>query len=536
MPRRLGKVLATGPREDSITGRHRSLLRHRRLGAALAAALVSLLLAGAAHAANGTWERTWGKDVVSGNAETGFEVCTAAASCKGGLTGGLGGEMNVPFGVATDAAGNVYVADQANNRIQKFDSSGVFLRAWGEDVVSGNAETGFEVCTAAASCKAGAQGGLGGEMTFPLGVASDAAGNVYVADSFNHRIQKFDSSGVFLRAWGKDVDQTGGTGFEVCTAAASCKAGAPGGLGGEMNFPTAVATDAAGNLYLADQNNNRIQKFDSSGAFLRTWGEDVDQTGGTGFEVCIAAGSCKPGDFGELGGEMSSPASVATDAAGDVYVADLDNNRIQKFDSSGVFLRAWGKDVDQTGGTGFEVCTVAASCKAGATGGLGGDMNLPTGVASDAAGDVYVVDTSNHRIQKFSDPLPPPPAEPTPQPGPAPEVQPKADGTLTIDANKGKVEKGRKVTLSGQYDVAANESCEPNRPIQIQRRLKSEDDSKFATFTTVSTDAAGDYTLKAKVKKTYFYRAVVSESEACDDETSNSQKVRVQKKKAAQEA
>jgi hypothetical protein len=112
----------------------------------------------------------------------------------------------------------------------------------------------------------------------------------------------------------------------------------------------------------------------------------------------------------------------------------------------------------------------------------------------------------------------------------------KADGTLTIDANKGKVEKGRKVLLSGQLDVAANESCEQNRQIQIQRRLKSEDDSKFATFQTVQTDATGNYSLKVKVKKTYFYRAVVAETDACDDETSNAQKVRVQKKKAAQEA
>jgi len=123
---------------------------------------------------------------------------------------------------------------------------------------------------------------------------------------------------------------------------------------------------------------------------------------------------------------------------------------------------------------------------------------------------------------------PSPPAEPTPQP--------KADGTLTIDANKGKVEKGRKVTLSGQYDVTANESCEANRAIEIQRRLKSEDDSKFATFTTVQTDATGNYSTKQKVKKTYFYRAVVQENASCDDESSNSQKVRVQKKKAAQEA
>ena len=128
------------------------------------------------------------------------------------------------------------------------------------------------------------------------------------------------------------------------------------------------------------------------------------------------------------------------------------------------------------------------------------------------------------------------PAPPPPGPDLPSEPQPKADGTLTIDANKGKVEEGRKVTLSGQYDVATSESCESNRSIQIQRRLKSEDDSMFATFASVNTDTTGNYTLKTKIKKTYFYRAVVAETDACDDETSNSQKVRVQKKKAAQEA
>jgi hypothetical protein len=129
-----------------------------------------------------------------------------------------------------------------------------------------------------------------------------------------------------------------------------------------------------------------------------------------------------------------------------------------------------------------------------------------------------------------------PPAAAQPQPEPLTQPPSKADGTLTIDANKGKVEKGRKVTLSGQYDTLANEACEPDREVEIQRRLKSQDDSKFTTFQTVTTDAAGKYSLREQVKKTYFYRAAVGETEACDDELSNSQKVRVQKKKAAREA
>jgi hypothetical protein len=306
-----------------------------------------------------------------------------------------------------------------------------------------------------------------------------------------------------------------------------------------MFFPTGVAIDAAGTVYVADNNNHRIQKFDSSGAFLRTWGKDVDQTGGTGFEVCTAAASCKAGDSGGLGGEMFFPTGIATDAAGNVYVSDLSNDRIQKFGSSGSFQRAWGKDVvSGNTETEFEVCTAAASCKAGVAGERGGELDGPGGIGTDAAGAVYVADLHNQRIQKFADPTasPPPPADGGAGGGGGDSGPAKADGTLTIDANKGKVEKGRKVTLTGQLDVASNESCEQNRQIQIQRRLKSEDDSKFATFQTISTDAAGNYSLKVKVKKTYFYRAVVAETDACDDETSSSQKVRVQKKKAAQEA
>ena len=383
-------------------------MRVRVLAAAAVCALL-LSVAASASAASGTWERAWGKDVVSGGG-TGFEICTVAANCQvGDFTGGLGGEMNSPEGAATDAAGDVYVADSDSNRIQKFDSSGNFLRAWGKDVVSGGG-TGFEICTVAANCQVGDfTGGLGGEMNGPSGVATDATGNVYVADTFNYRIQKFDSSGNFLRAWGKDVDSAGGTGFEICTVAANCQTGATGGLGGEMDTPRAVAADAANNVYVADRLNSRIQKFDSSGNFLSAWGKDVDSASGTGFEICTVAANCQVGDpTGGLGGEMNLPQGIATDATNNVYVADSSINRIQKFDTSGNFLSAWGKDVDSVAaGTGFEICAVAENCQAGSPGGLGGEMDLPTGLATDTAGNLYLGDRFNNRVQRFAEPLTP---------------------------------------------------------------------------------------------------------------------------------
>ncbi|MDD4445962.1 MAG: PKD domain-containing protein, partial [Eubacteriales bacterium] len=123
----------------------------------------------------------------------------------------------------------------------------------------------------------------------------------------------------------------------------------------QFNRPTGIAVDAAGNVYVADYYNNRIQKFNASGSFLTTWGSE-----------------------GSGNGQFNKPWGVAVDAAGDVYVADYYNNRIQKFDNSGTFLMAWGT-----------------------TGSGNGQFNGPICLAVDAAGNIYVSDDYNNRIQIF---------------------------------------------------------------------------------------------------------------------------------------
>lgn len=139
---------------------------------------------------------------------------------------------------------------------------------------------------------------------------------------------------------------------------------------------------------------------------------------GTGFEICVAASGdiCKIGDnTTKLGGELDGPTGVAIDPAGNVIVADTSNHRIQKFDPAGNFLRAWGKDVVSSGpgnsaGGGFEICVPANgdACTIGATTtALGGEMSTPSQVASDPAGNLYVADLDNHRVQRFADPPPP---------------------------------------------------------------------------------------------------------------------------------
>jgi DNA-binding beta-propeller fold protein YncE len=247
------------------------------------AMVAALVPAGPAWGASGGFERAWGKDVIAGGAAV-FEICTQAASCKTGIDGAfdLGGEFASPYDIAVDSAGNSYVADAGNNRIQRFDPSGHFVLAWGKDVVAANAVTGYEICTVANSCQAGDVGGHGGEFNLPSGVAVDSAGNVYVADPLNNRIQKFDPDGHFLLAWGKDVDFFGGSGFETCIAATLCIAGDPGSLGGEFELPWNVAIGPDGSAYVTEVGNLRVQKFSSSAGFLLAWGRDVTTGGGSG--------------------------------------------------------------------------------------------------------------------------------------------------------------------------------------------------------------------------------------------------------------
>ncbi len=401
------KVSRTGKRRLPITS---------GIGIGLVCAIAS---AAPAHATLGSFDRTWGKDVVSdGLANTGFEVCTTASLCQpGSNTTALFGELAGPHWVTADGAGHVFVADSANYRVQEFDGAGRFERAWGKDVIQGGGD-GFEVCVGGLHiCKAGVPGSAGGEFFgAPGGIGVDPFGHVYVADPGNTRVQRFDTLGNFQLAWGRDVVATGSPsndplgGFEICLNMTDvCKGGDTStGLGGEFSYPSAVAADATG-VYVADRDNNRIQKFTAGGAFDRAWGKDVDGVDlDTDFEVCLDATNCKIGDpsngVGDipLGGTLWRPEGIAADGGGSVYVSES-HHRIQKFTSAGVFDRTWGKDVIQGGATDFEVCTAMASCKDGLYDTAeGGVLYTPRGVAADGFGNVYVGDELNNRIQSFS--------------------------------------------------------------------------------------------------------------------------------------
>lgn len=288
-----------------------------------------------------------------------------------GVIGNELGEFSYPFGLAVDASGNnVYVADSANNRIQRLAVADNQWTAWGKSDKSSGTELG--------------------EFSNPFGMAVDASGeNVYVADRDNNRIQKLH---VGSNKWTQYGTSGNAIGSEL----------------GQFSNPYGISTDGSGNVYVADRSNHRIQKLDAaSGA----WSEWKKSGGG----------------YGTAPGEFLGPSDVAADNDGNLFVVEEGNNRMQSYSVStggwtvwtsgtGTFNRPKGIAIDASGNVyvadtlNNRIQILALSTSAwsewGISGGLSGSepgqFNQPSGVAADRDGNVYVADTKNHRIQKFT--------------------------------------------------------------------------------------------------------------------------------------
>jgi len=275
---------------------------------------------------------------------TPYTFSTLAGSAgQSGTNDGTGSAARFlyPKGVAVDAAGNVYVADTDNHTVRRISSSGAVTTFAGSPGVLGS-DDGT---------------GSAARFYYPNGMAVDSAGNVYVADTVNHTIRKITSGGLVTTLAGSP----GVSGSDTGTGSAA-----------RFNYPNGVAVDGAGNVYVADTVNHTVRKITSGGV------------------VTTLAGS--PGVSGSDNGTGSDarftyPNDVASDAAGNVYVADTDNHTIRKISSGGL------------------VTTLAGSPGVlGSDDGIGGAarFNYPRGVAVDNAGNVYVVDTGNYTIRKIT--------------------------------------------------------------------------------------------------------------------------------------
>ena len=287
-----------------------------------------------------------------------------------GMPGNAKGQFNFPRSIAFDVQGNMFVADSDNHRIQKFDAKTETWATWGTKSPD-NAI------------------GLQGTFNQPWSIAVDKSGNVFVADTWNHRIQKFDNTGKFLTMWGTNGDTRG-----VAQSAPL-----------QFYGPRSVALDPQGNVYVSDTGNKRITKFTNNG-------EPLGQYGGVGSDA----------------GQFLEQVGITIDKQGNVYVADTWNQRIQKFDANFNFVMQWVVDawdtqtvvnkpylaVDNEGNIfatdpeGARIIKFTNDGKLLAVFGTRGtdlaSFNLPTGLAFDAQGNLYVADSGNQRILVFTKP------------------------------------------------------------------------------------------------------------------------------------
>jgi uncharacterized protein (TIGR03437 family) len=270
-------------------------------------------------------------------------IATVAGNGLQGYSGDNGpavnAQLNSPYGIAVDSAGNLYIADTENNRVRKV-ANGVIT------TIAGNGTQGF----------AGDNGpATSALLTYPEGIAVDSAANLYIADSGNSRVREVANGVITTVAGGAIAGFSGDNG--PATSAL-------------LTYPEGVAVDSAGNLYIADPGNFRIRKV------------------ANGVITTVVGGGTPVGGSGPAtSAQLVSPSGVAIDSAGNLYVADADGNRVWKV-SNGVIAAVAGNGIQGFSGDGGPATAA--------------QLNFPLGVAVDSTGDLYIADANNQRVRKVT--------------------------------------------------------------------------------------------------------------------------------------
>jgi uncharacterized protein (TIGR03437 family) len=281
------------------------------------------------------------RKVASGNISTFAGIGTLSYSGDGGPASKA--QLNTPQGVAVDINFNVYIADTLNNVVRKVSTNGTISNYAGNGG-AGNSGDGSAATSA--------------QLHGPQGLAVDASGNLYIADTMNAKVRKVSASGVISTVAGTGTAGYGGDGGAAASA--------------QLNVPIGVAVDSTGNLYIADFGNSRVRKV-------------------SGNNISTVAGNGAFGYSGDGGAavkaQLNGPQGVAVDAAGNLYIADTENNAIREVTAGGLIATVAGNGIAGYSGDGGP----ATSAQVG----------NPVGVAVDAAANIFTVDASNRVRQVY---------------------------------------------------------------------------------------------------------------------------------------
>jgi len=283
------------------------------------------------------------RKVASGNISTFAGNGTFSYSGDGGAA--VQSQLNTPQGVVADAAGNWYIADTLNNVVRKVSPNGTISN------YAGNGGAGSSGDGSAATSA---------QLHGPQGLAVDTSGNLFIADTMNAKVRKVSAGGVITTVAGSGTAGFGGDG------------GAAGSA--QLNLPIGVAVDSSGNLYIADFGNSRVRKVSASGGAIAT----VAGNGSAGYS----------GDGGAAAkAQLNGPQGVAVDAAGNLYIADTENNRVREVTAAGQIATVAGNGLASDSGDGGQ----ATSAQSG----------NPVGVAVDSVGNIFIVDASTRVRQVY---------------------------------------------------------------------------------------------------------------------------------------
>ncbi len=280
-------------------------------------------------------------------------ITTLAGNGKQGFAGDGGpaeqASLAFPSSLALDSAGNLFIADTQNNRIRRVDAISRIITT-----VAGNGIANFEGDGGLAT-----QAGLDG----PQGVAVDQQGNIYIADTGRfdmagtNRIRRVDTRGIITTVAGSGAFGSEGDGGPATNAS--------------LTLPRGVASSHSGDFFIADTNNNLIRRVDTQGIITTVAGTGLLGYTGDGVVAVTSA--------------LGSPISLVVDAAGNLFIADRDNNRIRRVDTQGI------------------ITTVAGNGRPGSQGDSGpaveASINSPYGVALDEAGNLFIADSANNRVR-----------------------------------------------------------------------------------------------------------------------------------------